>query len=71
MDNAVYTIGHSNHLPDTFIWLLTEAKIEVLVDVRSNPVSPWACLPQRQITVDEETQGMARQAAQSGLPPVL
>jgi len=42
MDNAVYTIGHSNHLPDTFIRLLTEAKIEVLVDVRSNPGSPWA-----------------------------
>ncbi len=42
MDNAVYTIGHSNHLPDTFIWLLTEAKIEVLVDVRSNPSSQWA-----------------------------
>jgi len=42
MDNAVYTIGHSNHLPDTFVRLLTEAEIEVLVDVRSNPSSLWA-----------------------------
>ena len=42
MDSAVYTIGHSNHSPETFVRLLTEAKIEVLVDVRSNPGSPWA-----------------------------
>jgi len=41
MDSVVYTIGHSNHSPDTFVRLLTEAKIEVLVDVRSNPGSPW------------------------------
>jgi len=41
MDSVVYTIGHSNHSPDTFARLLTEAKIEVLVDVRSNPGSPW------------------------------
>jgi uncharacterized protein (DUF488 family) len=42
MDSAVYTIGHSNQSPDTFVRLLTDAKIEVLVDVRSNPGSPWA-----------------------------
>ena len=42
MDSAVYTIGHSNHPPETFVQLLTEAKIDVLVDVRSNPGSPWA-----------------------------
>ena len=41
MDGAVYTIGHSNHSPETFVWLLTKAKIEVLVDVRSNPSSSW------------------------------
>ena len=41
MDRAVYTIGHSNHSSDTFVRLLTEAKIEVLVDVRSNPGSSW------------------------------
>jgi len=42
MHSAVYTIGHSNHPPETFVRLLTDAKIEVLVDVRSNPSSPWA-----------------------------
>ena len=42
MDSGVYTIGHSNHSRETFIWLLTEVKIELLVDVRSNPSSPWA-----------------------------
>jgi len=42
MGDTVYTIGHSNHLFETFMWLLTEAKIEVLVDVRSNPNSSWA-----------------------------
>lgn len=42
MDCTVYTIGHSNHTRDRFVLLLTEAKIEVLVDVRSNPSSLWA-----------------------------
>lgn len=42
MDRAIYTIGHSNHLPETFVQLLGEARIEVLVDVRSNPGSAWA-----------------------------
>ena len=42
MDRAIYTIGHSNHSPEKFVQLLTEAKIEVLVDVRSNPNSAWA-----------------------------
>jgi uncharacterized protein (DUF488 family) len=41
MDSAVYTIGHSNHSPETVVRLLTDAKIELLVDVRSNPGSPW------------------------------
>ena len=41
MNSTVYTIGHSNHSPETFVQLLTEARIEVLVDVRSNPGSPW------------------------------
>lgn len=41
MDKTVYTIGHSNHLPEVFVKLLKEAGIEVLVDVRSNPSSPW------------------------------
>lgn len=42
MDKAIYTIGHSNHSPETFVRLLTQAKIKVLADVRSNPSSPRA-----------------------------
>lgn len=42
MKGIIYTIGHSNHSPEKFIRLLTEAKIQVIVDVRSNPGSPWA-----------------------------
>lgn len=42
IDRAIYTIGHSNHSPETFVRLLTQAKITLLVDVRSNPSSPWA-----------------------------
>lgn len=38
----IYTIGHSNHEPDAFLRLLRLAKIEVLVDVRSNPNSAFA-----------------------------
>jgi uncharacterized protein (DUF488 family) len=38
----IYTIGHSNHTQDQFLNLLTDAKIEVLADVRSNPNSRWA-----------------------------
>lgn len=38
----LYTIGHSNHTPEKFLDLLASAKIEVLVDVRSNPNSKWA-----------------------------
>jgi len=42
MDGSIYTIGHSNHPPETFVRLLTQAEIEVLVDIRSNPSSQWA-----------------------------
>ena len=42
MDKVIYTIGHSNHSPETFVRLLTQAKIKVLADVRSNPGSLWA-----------------------------
>jgi uncharacterized protein (DUF488 family) len=38
----LYTIGHSNHTQEKFVSLLAQAKIEVLVDVRSNPNSHWA-----------------------------
>ncbi|MEE8471497.1 MAG: DUF488 family protein, partial [Dehalococcoidia bacterium] len=40
MSGVVYTIGHSNHAPEDFARLLSEAKVEVLVDVRTNPGSP-------------------------------
>lgn len=38
----IYTIGHSNHPQEQFLNLLTDARIQVLVDVRSNPDSRWA-----------------------------
>jgi len=38
----VLTIGHSNHSADTFVGLLKDAKINVLVDVRSKPSSRFA-----------------------------
>ncbi len=38
----VYTIGHSSHTPEKFLDLLNRSKIELLVDVRSNPNSKWA-----------------------------
>jgi uncharacterized protein (DUF488 family) len=39
---TVYTIGHSNHDQETFLNLLKNSQIEVLVDVRSSPNSKWA-----------------------------
>jgi len=38
----IYTIGHSNHTREQFLNLLTDARIQILVDVRSNPNSRWA-----------------------------
>ncbi len=38
---TVYTIGHSNHEFQYFLRLLRSARIDVLVDVRSNPNSAW------------------------------
>ena len=37
----IYTIGHSNHTVESFITLLREHAIEVLVDVRSQPYSRY------------------------------
>ena len=42
MPTQIYTIGHSNHTWKTFSPLLLDNKIELLVDVRSNPVSRFA-----------------------------
>ncbi len=43
----IYTIGHSNHTKERFLDLLTAAKIEVLIDVRSTPNSQWAAFANR------------------------
>jgi uncharacterized protein (DUF488 family) len=40
----LFTVGHSNHPIERFLELLTDARIETLVDVRSTPFSrrfPW------------------------------
>lgn len=39
MDEAVYTIGHSNHPPEHFLELLSRHAIAAIVDVRSKPYS--------------------------------
>ncbi len=39
MQTTVYTIGHSNHPIDRFIWLLRQNDIAVIADVRSIPAS--------------------------------
>ncbi len=41
MNKTIYTIGHSDHDPDTFIHLLKKHRIEVLIDVRSQPYSSF------------------------------
>ena len=42
MTTQIFTIGHSNHTWETFSPLLLANEIELLVDVRSNPVSRFA-----------------------------
>ena len=42
MPTTIYTIGHSNHGWEEFATLLTDNDVELLVDVRSNPVSRFA-----------------------------
>ena len=39
MQTTVYTIGHSSHPIDRFVWLLRHNDIAVVVDVRSIPAS--------------------------------
>jgi uncharacterized protein (DUF488 family) len=39
---VIYTIGHSNHPIDTFLYLLKQHDIECLVDVRSSPYSRFS-----------------------------
>lgn len=38
---SVWTIGHSNHRLESFLDLLEQHQIDVLVDVRSRPRSRW------------------------------
>ena len=42
LSNQIFTIGHSNHTWKTFSPLLIDNEIELLVDVRSSPVSKYA-----------------------------
>ena len=42
LTTPLYTIGHSNHTWESFSPLLLDSEIELLVDVRSNPVSRFA-----------------------------
>ena len=37
----IYTIGHSNHVLETFLALLQEYDVQLLVDVRSSPYSRY------------------------------
>ena len=39
---TVFTVGHSNHTPETFIALLRLYRITAIADVRSSPVSRFA-----------------------------
>ena len=41
MMKIIYTIGHSDHDPNTFIQLLKQQRIQVLIDVRSRPYSSY------------------------------
>lgn len=42
MQAHIFTIGHSNHSWETFAPLLIDNEIELVVDVRTNPVSRFA-----------------------------
>ncbi|MGI6086675.1 MAG: DUF488 family protein [Kiritimatiellia bacterium] len=39
---TIYTVGHSNHTPDTFLGLLRLHHINAIADVRSTPYSRFA-----------------------------
>lgn len=41
MGLTIWSIGHSNHQFETFVALLTGQAIEMVIDVRSRPVSRW------------------------------
>jgi len=39
---TIFTVGHSRHMAEHFETLLGSVAVELLVDVRSQPVSKWA-----------------------------
>jgi uncharacterized protein (DUF488 family) len=57
MRTEIYTIGHSNHEASTFLALLRQHGIDLLVDVRSSPYSRY--VPQ----ANRETLARALEAA--------
>ena len=48
----IYTIGHSNHTWDSFLHLLKQHGIQMLVDTRTNPASRWAAFSNRRTLPD-------------------
>ena len=52
MTTDIYTIGHSNHTWEDFSRLLLDNDIELLVDVRSNPVSRFAPFANHRVLPD-------------------
>ena len=52
MTTDIYTIGHSNHAWEDFSRLLLDNDIELLVDVRSNPVSRFAPFANHRVLPD-------------------
>ena len=40
--NTVWTLGHSNHPLETFLALLAQHRVELVIDVRSSPYSGYA-----------------------------
>jgi uncharacterized protein (DUF488 family) len=47
--STAYTVGHSNHSLETFLGLLEQQEIEVVVDVRSSPYCGYATHFNREI----------------------
>ncbi len=55
---VIWTIGHSNHPPETLFALLAQHRIEVVVDVRSSPYSRYVPQFNRE-TIGPALQGRA------------
>ena len=56
---TLFTVGHSDHDMETFIGLLHQHEIALVVDVRSQPYSRWASQFNRELLEDDlETAGL-------------